>query len=61
MEETVRWQRVRIPPVERVVLTDIAQRRGLSDEEALKQIIREAAGCQCRQAGREEAASASSK
>ncbi len=56
MSDTVRWQRVRIPPVERLVLADIAQRRGLSDEEALKAIIREAAEkvcrCSCREAGR---------
>jgi hypothetical protein len=46
--DTVRWQRVRLPPLERLVLSDIAERRGLSDEEALRRVIHEAAEKECR-------------
>lgn len=56
---TIGWQRIRIPPVERVVLADLAMRRGTSDEATLAAIIREAArreaehrGCPDREAER---------
>jgi len=40
---TLTWQKVRVPPVERLILADLAARWGQSDEDALVRIIREAA------------------
>jgi hypothetical protein len=53
---TVGWQRVRIPPVERVLLADIAARRGKSEEETLAEIICKEALNEAKRACREGAA-----
>jgi len=38
----VSWQRVRVPLLERLALLELADTRGISEEEALSQVIREA-------------------
>jgi len=38
----ISWQRLRVPLLERLALADLAERKGVSEEELLRQIIREA-------------------
>jgi len=40
---SVSWQRVRVPLLERLLLAELAERRGESEEATLTEIIREAA------------------
>ena len=40
---TVGWQKIRVPLLERVVLLDLATRWGVSEEEALRRVIADAA------------------
>lgn len=51
---TVTWQRVRLPPVERIVLSDLAARRGLSDEELLATLIHDEAAREILVAGKDD-------
>lgn len=41
------WQKLRVPLLERLALLDLAERRGESEEEALKRIIRDAVRVEC--------------
>jgi len=41
------WQKVRVPLLERLALLDLAERRGETEEQALKRVIREAVRADC--------------
>ena len=40
-------QRLRLPPLERLALADLALRRNATDEEVLLDLIRQAVRCEC--------------
>lgn len=39
---TVSWQKIRLPLLERLALTELAEKRGQSEESTLAQLVREA-------------------
>lgn len=44
---SMEWQKVRVPLLERLALLDLAERRGETEEQALKRVIREAVRADC--------------
>jgi len=44
---SMEWQKLRVPLLERLALLDLAERRGESEEETLKRIIRDAVRAEC--------------
>ena len=48
---TVGWQKLRVPLLERLALSDMAYRRGETEEEALARCIREACIRECQREG----------